>query len=43
MCRMKSKTDRLDYLERIKEKRGLAAMVELRNEVKRQWAERTKN
>ena len=37
MCNISTREDRANYLKKIEEKRGFAAMIELRNEVKRQW------
>ena len=37
MCKIETREGRADYLKGIEEKRGFAAMVELRNDVKRQW------
>ena len=37
MCKIATREGRANYLTGIEEKRGFAAMVELRNEVKRQW------
>ena len=37
VCKIETREGRANYLEKIEEKRGFAAMVELRNEVKRQW------
>lgn len=37
MCNISTREGRADYLKKIEEKRGFAAMIELRNEVKRQW------
>ena len=37
MCKIATREGRANYLKKIEEKRGVAAMIELSNEVKRQW------
>ena len=37
VCNISTREGRADYLKGIEEKRGFEAMIELRNEVKRQW------
>ena len=37
MCNISTREGRADYLKGIEEKRGFEAMIELRNEVSRQW------
>ena len=37
VCNISTREGRADYLKKIEEKRGVAAMIELSNEVKRQW------
>ena len=37
VCNISTREGRANYLTGIEEKRGFAAMVELRNEVSRQW------
>ena len=37
VCNISTREGRADYLKGIEEKRGFEAMIELRNEVSRQW------
>ena len=37
VCNISTREGRANYLKKIEEKRGVAAMIELSNEVKRQW------
>ena len=37
VCKIETPEGLADYLKGIEEKRGFEAMIELRNEVKRQW------